>query len=125
MMQTASQQTRQLQEAKQLFARGKLSEAGRICEALVAADPKTSVAWFLLACIYHRLGHFDNAIDTIQSAIRLAPFEAGFHAQAGEIFQDAGKPLEAEAYFRHALTLNPRLHQAYNGLGILLVELKR
>ena len=125
MTQATSQQTRQLEEAKQLFARGNFSEAGRICEALVAADPKTSVAWFLLACIYHRLGHLEDAIDTIQSAIGLAPFEAGFHAQAGEIFQDAGKPVEAEAHFRHALTLNPGFHQAYNGLGILLVDLKR
>lgn len=125
MKQTASQHTRQLQEAKQLFAQGKLSEAGRICEALVAAEPNTSIAWFLLACIYHRLGHLEDAIGTIRSAIGLAPFEAGFHAQAGEIFQDAGKAMEAEAYFRHALTLNPQLHQAYNGLGILLVDLKR
>ena len=125
MTQATSQKTRQLEEAKRLFARGRFSEAGRICEALVAADPKTSVAWFLLACIYHRLGHFDDAIGTIQSAIGLAPFEAGFHAQAGEIFQDAGKPVEAETHFRHALTINPRLHQAHNGLGILLVDLKR
>ena len=95
MTQATSQQTRQLEEAKQLFAQGKFSEAGRICEALVAADRKISVAWFLLACIYHRLGHLDDAIGTIQSAIGLAPFEAGFYAQAGEIFQDAGKPVEA------------------------------
>jgi protein O-GlcNAc transferase len=125
MTQVATQQARKLQEARELFARGKFTEAGRICEALVAADPKIGVAWFLLGCIYQRLGHLDDAIDTIQNAIGLSPFEGGFHAQAGEIFQDAGKPVEAEAHYRHALMLNPNMHQAYNGLGILLVDLKR
>jgi predicted O-linked N-acetylglucosamine transferase (SPINDLY family) len=123
MMQTTT--TGRLEQAGQFFSRGNFIDAGKICEALVAGDEKNHKAWFLLACVYHRLKHFDDAIVSIQRATGVAPFEAAYHAQAGEIFQDAGKPEEAEAHFRQALNIDPRLHQAYNSMGILLADLKR
>ena len=114
-----------LQDAQQLFAQGRFTEAESICKTLVASDTTNPDAWFVLSCIYHRSRDYQKALDCIRNAMLHQPFKAFLHAQAGEISQDAGRLTEAEKHFRHALSLDSRFHQAYNSLGVTLVDLGR
>jgi tetratricopeptide (TPR) repeat protein len=53
-----------------------------------------------------RKGLPDEAIDSLQTALRLIPNEAAVHALLGEAFQRKGLPEESAAYFRKAHELD-------------------
>ena len=64
------------------------------------------------------LGHRD-AIRAYQSAIRLQPRTAGFHAALGHAYQAAGDRNRARQAFRQALQIDPNNQAATRGLAAI------
>jgi len=84
------------QEAFNLFAAGKLDEAVRAYQKVLASDPRFALAYQGLAEVYSRLNRLDDAIATIRKAIECDPDEALFHTSLSRFLQRQGKIPEAE-----------------------------
>jgi len=84
------------QEAFDLFVAGKLDEAVRAYQRVLAADARFPLAYQGLAEVYSRLNRLDDAIATIRKAIECDPEEALFHTSLSRFLQRQGKIPEAE-----------------------------
>src|SRR5207342_1436893 len=60
-----------------------------------------------------------------EEAIRLDPTNAVYHANLGNARRALGDLAAASAAYRKALDLSPRLADAANGLGVVLVQQKQ
>lgn len=84
---------------------------------------------YALASRAHVLAQAGRHAQALQDARALVA--AHPHRQAGDWFnlayllEHTQQPAEAEAAFRQALTLDPKLDRAWYGLGIALIQLKR
>lgn len=110
---------RALDQALKFYSAGKVDQAGRLVAQIVAARPRLAEAQNLHAAILSAQGKKAEAVKALQRAIRLAPKNAQYFANLGEIERRRGKLHEANAALRESLHLNPKNPQALNNLGIL------
>lgn len=93
-------------------------------EKLVRDDPQNAESHQLLAVAYAEVGKLDAARREIQTAIGLAPDEAGMIQGLALIERKAGRLKEAEAAIRRAQEMNPRIEFRLD-LADILLEAKR
>ena len=101
---------------------GRLDEAARIYEQVLAANPRHAGAMHLLGLVALQSGQFDTAVDRIQRAIEIDAAPAAFHANLAEAYRNLGRLGDAEACYRAALQRNSQLVEAHCGLGMLLEQ---
>jgi tetratricopeptide (TPR) repeat protein len=82
-----------------------LNELGRFDEARAA---------------FERAGHFEQEVSSDFPAAATARLANG-HAGLGDIYADAGAPLQAAEQYRRALALRPRFHDIRNKLAQALL----
>lgn len=68
----------------------------------------------------HHTGHAREAADKL---LRIAPQSASSHASRAFVFLDGKRPADAAGYFRVALSIDPLMVEAHNGLGVALLRL--
>lgn len=102
--------------------RGQLREARADFEAVVQQEPANAVAWYWLATTYVRSQQWVEAKKAIEQAIAFTPNEASYWLIASNIEQDLGNIEGAIERVRGAIRLQPHFPEAYNNLGILLVD---
>ncbi len=101
-----------------------LEKAGRAREAVtmlrIALDkePGNVEAWNSLALAYAQLGERGRALEALEALLALDPSYPSAHVNRGMIFLEEKKYTEAEASFRRALERDPRMSEAWNGLGV-------
>jgi tetratricopeptide (TPR) repeat protein len=66
-----------------------------------------SEARFLLGVTLQKLGRTDEAVATLEEAVRLNPRESRAHSRLGEIYEGRGDIDTARSHFRQALAANP------------------
>jgi tetratricopeptide (TPR) repeat protein len=110
--------------AERCRTEGRLMEAESVCRQILQAQPKTAEAEHLLGVIAHQNGKLGEAIEHVQSAAKLAPHVALFHANLGEMLRLAGRPRRAAEAARRALEVDPTMAAAWSNLGVALYELK-
>jgi tetratricopeptide (TPR) repeat protein len=66
-----------------------------------------------------RLGHYQDAIDDFNAALKVVPQSSNAHAWRGTAYQGLGKGPEAVAAYKAALTINPKNESALGGLKSL------
>ena len=103
-----------------LHRAGKLLEAKRIYQAILAADPGHAVALHFLGVLYHQSGQSDRAIAAIQRAIALAPDYADAHNNLGNVFKETNQLEPAFRAYRRVVELIPTHADAWNNLGVVL-----
>jgi tetratricopeptide (TPR) repeat protein len=75
----------------QLLNAGKFTDARKVYEGLVAADPYDSVFHCHLAAVYHRLGQLDEAVSQYTEALRYNVANSEALAGRGEIYLACGE----------------------------------
>ncbi len=102
-----------------LHQQGRLAEARRGYESILAAQPQHAVALHYLGMLEQQSGNLELALQRMQSSIALDPSQAFFHVNLGNTLKDLGKPQEAEAAYQTAIQLDPNDSIACYNLGHL------
>ena len=87
---------------------GRLPEAVSTARQAVAIAPQSAYPHAGLAWVYGRQGHLWAAVDTIQEALRLNPFEADYHALLAQLQYLLRRPDETVASAKKGLAFNAR-----------------
>lgn len=104
---------------------GKLVEAEKLCQQIVAARPDFFDAILLLAQVQSRLGKLDAALATYQHALSMWPNAARAHFGCGVLLERLKRYDEALASLDRALAVRPNFAAALANRGRLLHVLGR
>ena len=107
------------------FKAGKLVEAERLCEQIIAAKRDSFDAFYLLAIVQSRLGKNDAALASYDRAIALRLDLAVAHYNRGATLQELKRYDEALASYDRALAARPDFAVALSNRGNVLQELGR
>jgi tetratricopeptide (TPR) repeat protein len=110
-----------LHQAVHLHQHGRLDEAARLYQAILAVQPDHSEALHLLGVVAHQKGDHARAVELILRAIRGKPGDAMYHANLAEAYRALGRLDQAIASCRAALRLRPDYPEAANNLGLALL----
>ncbi len=95
------------EKAYQLFSQGKLDEARRIYEGLVAADPFDSVFHCHLGAVLWRSGEMDRAFEEYDAAVRYNLANIDALAGRGELLIARGEIEKGIEDLRRAVEIDP------------------
>ena len=109
--------------ALQHLQAGRLAEAERLFQQVLAVNPRHADSLHLLGVIAYQTGRPDLAVDLIRKAIAINPKEASLRSNLGNVLLQQGRLDEAVACYRKAIELKPDFAEAHNGLGNALREL--
>jgi tetratricopeptide (TPR) repeat protein len=107
---------RVLDVAAQALRAGRLTEAARLYQQVVDADPTHADAWHMLGIAKVQSGDSAGAAESIRWAIALRPANPAYHANLGNVLQETNLN-DAIAAYRQALVLAPNLAEIHNNLG--------
>ncbi len=110
-----------LDDALQLHQKGRLCEAGRLYQRILAINPRHPDCLHLLGMIAYREGDLERAANLIREAIAINSKGTSYYANLGTVRQAQGKWEEAELLYRFALTLKPDLAEVHVNLGNVLL----
>ena len=117
-----SAMSKRLAEGLALHQAGRLEEAERIYEQVLAREPRNADAQQFLGLVRLRRGDVEGAVERISRAVVLNPKVGAYHYNLGLALQRRGDAAEAMASYRRAVGLSPDLAEAHNNLGNLLRE---
>ena len=109
---------RDFEEAHRAMVEGRVAEARRTYERLVAADPANAVFVGQDAEACRRAGDLTRAVELYRRAVELAPADREAHYNLAMTLQDAGRRGEALTALEAAIALDPAHPEAHNALGI-------
>jgi tetratricopeptide (TPR) repeat protein len=110
-----------LQFALQHHQHGRLHEAARLYQAILAVQPGHLEALHLLGVVAHQQGDHARAALLIGRAIAGNPNNAMYHANLAEAYRALGQLDQAVASCQVALRLRPHYPEAANNLGMALL----
>jgi tetratricopeptide (TPR) repeat protein len=96
---------------------GKLDDAATTYERIIAERPDHFGALQLLGVIASQQGHFERAVELIQSSLALDATQTIAYVNLGNALMGLGRTSEAETAYRRASVLAPDLPEAMFGLG--------
>jgi tetratricopeptide (TPR) repeat protein len=99
---------------------GRLDEAERLYQRILAEQPGHADAMHLLGVASHQRGAHARAIDLIRQAIAIHPTAATYHSNLAEAYRAAGDLDRAAEAAREALRLEPASVEARNNLAVVL-----
>jgi predicted O-linked N-acetylglucosamine transferase (SPINDLY family) len=105
-----------LMQAAQMFDRGELEAARRICVALLAEDPELAGACNLLGEIAFMRREFALATEHFAEALVIESGNAGYHNNYGNAMAEQWRIDEAVASFRRAFALDSKHEKAQRNL---------
>lgn len=108
-----------------LLARHQLAEAQRQFEAAVAGNQNDAEARFNLANVLLLTQHYDDAAVEIQEGFQRQPVSAFGQFLQGSLYSHTDQPQLAEKSLLTALSLDPKMSQAYLQLVNLYLRQKR
>src|SRR3954454_11302730 len=108
-----------------LYNRGQYAQAERVCRQIIGARPANADAHNILGVTLAAAGKFDDAVASLERAIKLSPQAASYFANFGEVLRQGGKLKEAEEALEKAVELEPTNAQALNNLGIIRYEQRK
>ena len=82
-------------------------------------------AHFRMGWIYNDQENYDDAVTSLQSAIKINPNYADAHNEMGYAFRHLGRTSEALEEYQEAVRINPQLGLAFLGLGDVYYDTKQ
>jgi len=116
---------REFERANWSLQSGRLDDAARRLEPLVASDPKNAVFRGLLAEAYRRGKNYPRAIALYRRAVADAPGDSDARYNLAVTLQEAGRTDEALAELETAIHADASRPEAHNALGIALAARDR
>jgi predicted TPR repeat methyltransferase len=110
------------EQAFVLLESGRLDEAHALLTQAKVLLPKSPRVHYLLALCFGDKGQVKDALDAIDTSLRLDPINPKAHNNRGSALLQLGRTGEAEAAFRLALEHGPDLAPPYINLGHLLEQ---
>lgn len=101
------------------LSEGKLDNAKKIFEGLVALDPYDDYAYTALGAIAERRGELEEALELYARAIALQPTSSVAHARRGEVLVQLGRSREAGRELLRALELEGEVRAAQRAKAAL------
>lgn len=99
---------------------GRLLEAQRAYERILAIEQRHVTALHFLGVLHHQTGNSDLAVETIRHAIELDPEYADAHNNLGNILRETNQFDAAFDCYQRVVTLMPSHADGWNNLGVLL-----
>ena len=96
---------------------GRLPEAERLYQRILAIDPRQADGLHLLGMIEYEAGHYESATDLIRKAIAINRQGISYYANLGTVLQAQGKLDEAKILYKQVLALKPNLAEVHVNLG--------
>ena len=111
--------------ADTLYRSGRLGQALRTCQRILAVQPQRADVLSFAAMIASELGDYTQAAEMYGAALTHEPDYAEAHYNHGIALKQLDRPEEATAAYRRAVELRPDLAPAHNNLGNVLQSLGR
>ena len=111
--------------ASEHYNAGRLTEAEKLFQRILAAAPDHPDVLQMLAIVMHRLGRGMAGIELLRRAIDLYPDSASLHSNLGIMFASIGELPQGEIELRKAIALQPDFAEAHSNLGNILKGLGR
>ncbi|NEP41761.1 MAG: FkbM family methyltransferase [Okeania sp. SIO2H7] len=103
--------------------RGKLEEAFQFYKYAFSKQPKNFHVLYLLAKLSQELSLLDEAVSYWQRLLEIKPGSAvEYYGNIGNCLVQQGKFEDALGYFKKALQVSPKSHQAHQAIGNLFVR---
>jgi tetratricopeptide (TPR) repeat protein len=99
---------------------GRLTEAERIYQQILAIDANQADSLNLLGMVAYQAGRHEAAVELIRKAIAINNEGASYHSNLGTVLQAQGKLEEAATCYERALALKPDLAEVHTNLGNIL-----
>jgi tetratricopeptide (TPR) repeat protein len=111
-----------LQVAIQHHQLGRLHEAARSYQSILARNPNHPDALHLLGVVAHQLGQNQQAAELISRAIVIRPASPAYYANLAEVWRALGQIDKAMECCRTAMRLQPNYPEAANNLGLAYLQ---
>lgn len=114
-----------LQQAMSLYRSGQMPAAEHAFRNLLDRFNESFEAMHGLALVLIHGGRRGEARAWLEKAVAIAPQHPGLHYTLGVMAQEDRDPARAERAFTQASALKPDFQQAWNNLGLALLDLER
>src|SRR5258708_886089 len=114
-----------MQNAVAAYQAGRLDEAARFCDLILAAEPRNIDAINTRGAFYMRRGEPRLALDLFTRAVEIQPDFAEAHNNRGVVLQELKRWDEALQSFERAVALRPAYADALYNRGLVLLQLRR
>ena len=106
-------------KALALHRAGRLDEARRLYEQLLAANPGNASTWHFLGVLHHQIGNSDVAVAHVTKALELDPSYADGWNNLGNIYRETNQYDAALRAYERAVEIVPRHADAWNNIGVM------
>jgi protein O-GlcNAc transferase len=113
----------QFSEAVSLYQQGKSSETRAICVGMLKLEPSNPQLLALHGAACASLGLRDEALLSLQRALRVIPNHAPTHYALGNVQRELGQHQSAVLSYQQALAHKPDFNHAWINLGLVHHEL--
>ncbi len=107
---------------RRLLQAGLPTEAADLCQRALAIDPGHADSLCLMGEICLHLGQFDQAVEWLGRALRIAP-KAAYLSTLGTVLLRAGRREEALKAFEKAISIDPENAENWKNFGVVLIDL--
>lgn len=102
-----------------LHRAGRLDDARRIYEQILAADPNNASVWHFLGVLQHQTGDSDLGVASITHALELDPRYADACNNLGNIYRETNQYDAALGAYEQAIAIAPGHADAWNNIGVM------
>ncbi|HEY6404050.1 MAG TPA: tetratricopeptide repeat protein, partial [Blastocatellia bacterium] len=114
-----------LRLARVYLIRKEIPAAGRTLEAALARKVEAPAIYALLAVVYEKSGHIENAIPAMRIAIQLDPQSEKYHFQYGVLLTENNAPAAAIIRLNEALQSFPKSSRLRLAIGLANLKMSR
>jgi predicted TPR repeat methyltransferase len=108
-----------IDKAIALHRAGRLEEARRLYDQILAADPGNASVWHFLGVLQHQSGDSEVAVENLTRALDLDPRYADAWNNLGNIYRETNQYDAALRAYERAVEIVPRHADAWNNIGVM------
>lgn len=115
----------EIARASALLSGGDFRASATVTRAILAQDPRNSIAAHLLGLALKDSGDLDEGERWVRLSVQLEPQRGEFHANLGNLLRKRGRHQQARESYEAALQRLPDHRAARHGLALTLLDLNR
>jgi predicted TPR repeat methyltransferase len=108
-----------IDKAIALHRAGRLDEARRLYQQILAANARDASAWHFLGVLHHQSGDSDAAVAGITRALQIDPRYADAYNNLGNVYRETNQYDAALEAYESAVSAAPAHADAWNNIGVM------